>query len=137
MECRVDINADRPPSKQLVEQILEALARGEAAPGERLPSVRALAAQALVNPNTVAKAYRELEALGLVKGRNGSGIYVTEAGPVIAARRQREETLAAFRLALRRALAAGHGAVELLAEMGGMLEGKRDALAPGGERREG
>ncbi|MEZ6009974.1 MAG: GntR family transcriptional regulator [Planctomycetota bacterium] len=46
--------------------------------GERLPSVRALAADVLVNPNTVRKAYRDLEALGVAAGRTGSGVYVTD-----------------------------------------------------------
>ena len=44
-----------------------------------------MASQALVNPNTVGKAYKELEGLGVVVGRNGSGVFVCEAGPAIAA----------------------------------------------------
>ena len=54
---RVDPGSHVPPSVQIVEAILDALATGGFEPGDRLPSVRALAVEVLVNPNTVAKAW--------------------------------------------------------------------------------
>ncbi|MBL8897988.1 MAG: GntR family transcriptional regulator, partial [Planctomycetes bacterium] len=66
LRLRVDSTSTVPPSRQLVEGVLDAIARGALEEGARLPSVRELAAEALVNPNTVAKAYRELQWLGAV-----------------------------------------------------------------------
>ncbi len=116
MAYQVDVASDVPPSRQLVEQVLDRVATGRLAPGAQLPSVRALAAEALVNPNTAAKAVRDLEQLGVVVGRNGLGVFVSEEGPSIARARRRKSTLAAFRQALHEALRAGHGA-EVLADL--------------------
>ncbi|MDA1195959.1 MAG: GntR family transcriptional regulator, partial [Planctomycetota bacterium] len=69
MTIRVDPSRATPPSRQIVEAILDEIARGHFSAGARLPSVRGLAAEALVNPNTVGKAYRELELLGVSEGR--------------------------------------------------------------------
>ena len=107
MALRVDPHSDVPPSRQIVEAHLDRVARGDLVPGDRLPSVRALAEEALVNPNTVGKAYRELEVLGVVEGRNGSGVYVREGGPAVARAQRRRSTLEAFRRAAREALRAG------------------------------
>ncbi len=106
MPVRVDPSSDTPPSRQIVESLLDAVAA--LAPGARLPSVRALAAEALVNPNTVAKAYREMEALGVVASRSGLGVFVTPRGPGIAKGARRRRTLAAFRRAACQAARAGH-----------------------------
>ncbi|MFH0947237.1 MAG: GntR family transcriptional regulator [Planctomycetota bacterium] len=104
----IDPHSRTSPSQQLVDQVLDALSRGELGADDRLPSVRSLAASALVNPNTVAKAYRQLEILGATCGRNGSGVYVTAGGVEIARRFRRTDTLLAFREAVLQALSAGH-----------------------------
>ncbi len=108
MNVRVDPHSLVPPSQQLVAAVLDAIAAGELRPGDKLPSVRGLAGQALVNPNTVTKAYRDLEHLGATEGRNGSGVFVTAAGPEVATAIRLSETLAAFRGAAESALRAGH-----------------------------
>lgn len=108
MHVRVDPNSLVPPSQQLVAAVLDAIACGELAPGDRLPSVRGLAAEALVNPNTVAKAFRDLEHLGATEGRNGSGVYVTAAAPDVAKGLRLAATLAGVRAAVWQALRAGH-----------------------------
>jgi GntR family transcriptional regulator len=105
---RVDPHSDVPPSRQIVEAVLDQVATGALAPGDRLASVRALAAEALVNPNTVGRAYRDLETLGVVEGRNGSGVFVRAEGPAVARTQRRRATLDAFRRAAREALRAGH-----------------------------
>jgi GntR family transcriptional regulator len=89
------------------------VASGELAPGDQLPSVRGLAAEALVNHNTVARAYRDLEQLGVTRGANGRGVYVTEDGPRIARGLRLEATWEALRRALEEALRAGHDPREL------------------------
>ena len=108
MNLRVDPHSLTPPSQQIVAAVLDAIANGELAPGDKLPSVRGLAATALVNPNTVTKAYRDLEHLGATEGRNGSGVFVTAAGPDVARALRLAETLATFRSAIALALRAGH-----------------------------
>jgi len=105
---RVNPALDLPPSRQLVEAVLDGVASGALAPGARLLSVRALAAEALVNPNTVAKAYRELELMGVVEPRNGLGVFVGVRGPEIARGARRDATIEAFRRAAAEALRAGH-----------------------------
>ena len=108
MTYRVDLHSRVPPSRQLVDAVLDTVARGDLLPGQRLPSVRNLAGEALVNPNTVGKAYRELDYLGIVRGRNGSGVFVTPRGPERSRKIRREATLEAYRLAAREALRSGH-----------------------------
>ncbi len=63
---------------QLVRQVKQLIATGRLGPGDELPTVRALAQDLVINPNTVARAYRELEAAGLVCPRRGAGTVVTE-----------------------------------------------------------
>lgn len=113
MHVRVDPHSLVPPSQQLVAAVLDAIANGELRPGDKLPAVRALAEQALVNPNTVGKAWRELEHLGVTEGRNGSGVFVTPGAVDVAKAVRLAETLAALRLAVQQALRAGHEATVL------------------------
>ena len=114
MDWSIDSDAPAPPSKQLVERCMEGLARGELAAGELLPSVRALASAALVNHNTAARAYRELEHLGAVRGINGRGMFVTDAAPALARAWRRDTAWARFDAAALGALRAGYGTSELL-----------------------
>jgi GntR family transcriptional regulator len=100
--------------------VLDAIANGELRPGDKLPAVRALAEQALVNPNTVGKAWRELEHLGVTEGRNGSGVFVTPGAVDVAKAVRLAETLAALRLAVQQALRAGHEGTVLLDVVGTM-----------------
>lgn len=131
MNIRVDPHSLTPPSQQLVAAVLDAIANGELAVGAKLPSVRGLAAEALVNPNTVIKAYRDLEHLGATEGRNGSGVFVTANGPDVARALRLAETLAAFRAATAAALRAGQEG-EVLREA--LRACEREAAALRGER---
>jgi len=63
---------------QVVGQISEAIARGDLAGGDKLPAVRKLAAELVINPNTVARAYTTLEQAGLVTTKTGSGTFVSD-----------------------------------------------------------
>ena len=63
---------------QLMEQIKHAIETGVLQPGEQLPGIRPLAEELVMNPNTVAKAYRELEHEGVIELRHGSGAFVAE-----------------------------------------------------------
>ncbi len=74
---------DAPIYAQLIEQIKAAIVTGQFPPGERLPSVRDIAAEAGVNPNTMQRAFAELEREGLVHSQRTSGRCVTEEQTVI------------------------------------------------------
>jgi len=63
---------------QVAEQISKAIARGELASGDKLPAVRKLAAELVINPNTVARAYSRLEQAGLVTTKTGSGTFISD-----------------------------------------------------------
>ena len=69
----------RPIGKQIVDAVRMKIATGELEPGDQLPSVRGLAQQLTVNPNTVAKAYAELAAEGWLESRQGLGLFVAPA----------------------------------------------------------
>ena len=66
---------------QLMEQVKHAIETGALRPGEQLPSIRPLAEELVVNPNTVAKAYRELEHEGAIELRQGAGAFVSDKAP--------------------------------------------------------
>jgi len=80
-----------PIYQQLVRQITHAITTGALKPGDRLPTLRQLAADLVINPNTVARAYRDLEVAGLIEGGPRRGTFVTFAPPrlVKAERRSR------------------------------------------------
>ena len=75
---RLDPRSDRAPFRQLVDQVTDAVERGQIQAGDQLPSVREVVRQVTINPNTVHRAYRELEHLGLVEGRLGLGTFILE-----------------------------------------------------------
>src|SRR5688572_22504791 len=66
---------------QLMEQVKHAIETGALKPGEQLPSIRPLAEELVINPNTVAKAYRELEHEGVIELRQGAGAFVSDQAP--------------------------------------------------------
>lgn len=73
----VDPKSPVPPFEQIRLQIVEQIASAQLAPGSRLPTVRRLAADLAIAPNTVARAYRELEANGVVESRGRHGTFVS------------------------------------------------------------
>ena len=80
MGFHIDTASRLPIYQQLTQQVREAIARGELRPEEQLPSVRQLSQDLTVNPNTIARAYTELEREGLVVSRPGKGIFVAQPG---------------------------------------------------------
>ncbi|MEO5741314.1 MAG: GntR family transcriptional regulator [Vicinamibacterales bacterium] len=68
---------------QLMEQVKHAIETGALQPGEQLPSIRPLAEELVMNPNTVAKAYRELEHEGVIELRQGAGAFASRTGPTL------------------------------------------------------
>ena len=85
VEFHLDTGSAVPYYVQLIQQVRQALAFGILEPGDRLPTVREVVAQVAVNPNTVHRAYRELEHDGLVVSRPGLGTFVADAVPAALA----------------------------------------------------
>ena len=82
------LDSDRPIFLQIVERIQTNIVSGRYQPGDKLPSVRDLAAEASVNPNTMQKAFAELERTGLVYSRRTSGRFITEDTAMIEGLKQ-------------------------------------------------
>jgi len=70
-----------PIYRQIIQQIEYAILSGRMRPGDRLPTIRSLAVDLKTNPNTIAKAYSELEILGILETQVGSGTYISEKKP--------------------------------------------------------
>jgi GntR family transcriptional regulator len=118
---RLDARSGVPTYLQLVGQVKQAILLGYLQPGDQLPTVREVAAELTINPNTVAKAYRELDREGLAAARSGQGTFIqattTRVDPA---------TYARLRQALRRwveaAYAAGLDHEQVTAVMASVLE---------------
>jgi GntR family transcriptional regulator len=72
----IDVKSGVPFYRQIIDQVKSAIATGTLSPGDRLPTVRQLAVDLSINPNTVSRAYTELELTGLVETHMGSGTFV-------------------------------------------------------------
>ena len=83
MDFSIDSRSGVPFYRQIIEQVKFAIARGELQPGNRLPTVRQLAVDLSVNPNTVIRAYREMEIEGVLDTQQGSGTFVGNRRPEI------------------------------------------------------
>ncbi|CAH1212450.1 HTH-type transcriptional repressor YtrA [Paenibacillus plantiphilus] len=87
-------SSTQPIYMQLVQRVCRQIVRNEVQPGEKLPSVRDLAVQFGVNPNTVQRVNMELERMGIIESRRGQGMFVTEDQPrLIMMREQLKEEL--------------------------------------------
>src|SRR5215471_14140532 len=93
MQLHVATGDGVPIYLQIANQVKHLAASGRLAPGDEIPPIRVLAQQLLVNPNTVARAYLELEREGVVVKRHGAGTYISESGSPLA-RKQRLKLLA-------------------------------------------
>ncbi len=90
MDFSIDPASRQPICRQLILQIREAIARGKLRPEERLPSVRELSRILVVNPNTIARVYAELEREGILNTRPGSGVFVANPGSELSRKVRRE-----------------------------------------------
>jgi len=96
-----------PIYEQIAAQVVFGVASGDPPPGGLVPSVRDLAQRLLVNPNTVARAYQDLERLGVLESKRGLGMEVTAKAPALCDARRREMIRERVRDALREAVAGG------------------------------
>lgn len=83
MWFHIDPSSGTPIYRQITDQVRQAIAGGTLRPGDRLPPVRDLAVELAVNPNTIAKAYQDLERDGVIEASRGRGTYVASAKPAV------------------------------------------------------
>jgi GntR family transcriptional regulator len=96
MDFSIDPKSGIPFYRQIIERVTYGIARGLLSPGDQLPTVRQLATDLSVNPNTVIRAYREMEIEGVLDTQQGSGTYVANRKPKIdrlARRRKLDQIL--------------------------------------------
>jgi GntR family transcriptional regulator len=76
-QFRLDLKSGVPVYRQLIDQVLVAIASGQLTAGDQLPTVRQLAVELSINPNTVVRAYKELEIRGMLTTQQGTGTFIT------------------------------------------------------------
>lgn len=123
----IEPKATSPIYRQITDQIRRRIAAGLLSPGEQLPSVRELAAQLLVNPNTVAKVYRDLERERLLETRRGQGTFVSNDAEALAEADRRRLVSEQLAEVARDVRAFGLSAGEALALFNEVLRGERPA----------
>lgn len=114
---RLDLRSGVPVYRQLIDQVKAGIASGALTSGCQLPTVRQLAVDLAINPNTVLRAYRELELGGLLETQQGTGTFISEKKPQrddVERERQLNQLVGEF---LARAGEAGFTAEELLKEL--------------------
>ena len=118
----VDPRSGVPIYLQVVEEVRHALEVGSLRAGERLPTVRALAEELKIAPNTVVKAYNELQRMGLIEGRPGAGTVVVGDPGVVMREQQAEDLYERLGALVRDAVGLGITEDELWARMDAEFE---------------
>jgi GntR family transcriptional regulator len=77
LEIRLDTESGMPVYRQIIDQIMGGIATGSVKAGDQLPTVRQLAVDLAINPNTVIRAYRELEIRGMLETQQGTGTFIS------------------------------------------------------------
>ena len=111
----LDYRDGRPIYIQIVDDLRQQIALGVLPPGEKLPSVRDLAAQLSINPNTIQRAYRQLEMEGWICTVAGKGCFACEKPS--QARKEEDQLMEQFTQTARQLLALGHTRQELAARL--------------------
>ncbi len=122
MLLRIDPAASAPLFEQLVQGVKEAVAAGQLTAGDKLPSVRELARELAINPNTVARAYERLEAEDVILRRQGAGCFVKEQRSSLTARERKRRLAAAMRRVVTDAFHTGASADEISAALEAELD---------------
>lgn len=114
MEMRIESSGREPIYRQLARQIREAIATGKLTGEEKLPSVRELSRSLVVNPNTIARVYTELEREGLLCTRPGLGVYVAKPRVELTKKARRDRLLQTLDQFLTEAVHLGFAAAEVV-----------------------
>ena len=116
----LDHNSGVPIYRQIISQILYAIARGDLPPGTQLPTVRQLAVELSVNPNTVIKAYKELEIRGNLETQQGTGTFISDAEVKISPQEKKRLLIALCKNLVGRAGAYGIDLDEIIETLGSL-----------------
>lgn len=115
---RLDLSSGVPVYRQIIDQVTGGMASGFLKPGDKLPTVRQLAVDLAINPNTVVRAYRELEIRGILETQQGTGTFIgtplPDADSAIVRQRQLNQLVAEF---VAKAGAAGYTVQELIDQL--------------------
>ncbi len=103
----IDPRSGVPMYAQLIDQVKRSVAVGALAPGERLPTVKQLAVELTINPNTVARAYRDLERDGVIATTPGRGSFVRDGDPIQTRKTVADVAAVALEAAIRDARSIG------------------------------
>lgn len=114
MTFYIDTASRLPIYQQLAQQIREGIARGELQPEERLPSVRQLSQELVVNPNTIARSFTELEREGILVSRPGLGIFVAQPRSELTKTARDRRLLESLDRWLTEAVHLGYSAAEVI-----------------------
>jgi GntR family transcriptional regulator len=118
---RLDLDSGVPVYRQIIDQVRGAIASGSLVAGDQLPTVRQLAVDLAINPNTVVRAYRELELGGLLETHQGTGTFIS-AQKIRRSDAQRERQLAQIVAdCMARAGAAGFTVDDLIEQLHGLV----------------
>jgi len=126
MKFEIDAKCGVPFYRQIIDQVQFAIANGSLATGDRLPTVRQLAVDLKINPNTVSRAYQELEIRGVLATQMGTGTFVAESKVEISALEQRRMLDQICTELLSRAAAYGFTAGEVFEAIRDRLEEVRE-----------
>ncbi len=126
MRIHISSSDGVPIYLQIVNQVKYLVASGGLVAGEELPPIRVLAEKLVVNPNTVARAYRELESAGLVEKRRTAGTFVSEAGSPLARRERLKILTERVDALLAEARQLGIGVSELI----DLIARRQEAMQP-------
>lgn len=114
---RLDLHTGVPVYRQIVDQVRGGVASGALSPGDQLPTVRQLAVDLEVNPNTVVRAYRELEYDGLIETHQGTGTFISDQKMPRASDERQRQLGQIVSDAIARAGAAGFTVRDLLEQL--------------------
>ena len=129
-QFRLDLRSGVPVYRQIIDQVLLALASGTLTAGAQLPTVRQVAVDLTINPNTVVRAYRELEIRGVLTTQQGTGTFITDH-PVERDQAERQRQLSQLVGELvARAGAAGFTTQEVMERFQEMQRETREEIAP-------
>ena len=128
----IDLESTIAVYVQIENQVQFAIASGKLQPGDTLPSVREMSSMLDVNPNTVTKAYRDLELMQLVHTRRGVGVTVSEKAPRLTKERTRAMVLAHLQEAVAECAATGLSAAEIRSAVSETLD---NGFSPYGKKK--
>lgn len=133
LELRITPGSPTPIYRQIVDQIRHGVAGGTRKSGEPLPSIRTLAEQLVINPNTVAKAYSELVRDGVVESRQGRGFFIADRRQVYSDEERKRRLDEALQLFLSEALVLNYSPNEIRSAVDQSLGRIQSADSRGGK----